>query len=156
MSRVCVVSIRRAAASLALAALFAGGAACATELYKWTDKNGIVHYSDAPPPKGDEAAQRLRLNGTESPAPDASAEKKPVEPEKAADANKPAEAAPSALPDTPENRKRLCEQAQAQTDLLQSKFQVADSSGKPLDEKTRAARTAQAKQAAATYCQSPG
>ena len=149
MSRVCAVSIHRAAAVLALAALFAGGAACATELYKWTDKNGVVHYSDAPPPKGDEAAQRLRLNGTESPKNEAEA--KPAEPEKA-DANKPAEPPPAALPDTPENRKRLCDQAQAQVDLLQSKFQVADSSGKPLDEKTRAARTADAKQAVATNC----
>jgi hypothetical protein len=148
MSRVCAVSLRRTAVLVALAALFAGGAACATELYKWTDKNGVVHYSDAPPPKGDEAAQRLRLNGTESPKNEA-AEAKPAEPEKA-DA-KPAEP-PAALPDTPENRKRLCEQAQAQVDLLQSKFQVADSSGKPLDEKTRAARTAEAKQAAANNC----
>jgi hypothetical protein len=149
MSCVCAVLTRRTALLVALAVSLAGGSASATELYKWTDKNGVVHYSDAPPPKGDEAAQRLRLNGTESPKNEA-AEAKPAEPEKA-DA-KPAEAPPAALPDTPENRKRLCDQAQAQVDLLQSKFQVADSSGKPLDEKTRAARTADAKQAVATNC----
>lgn len=137
----------------AVAALIVAAAAGATELYKWTDKNGVVHYSDAAPPKGDETAQRLRLNGTEDPQHDAG-QAKPEEPAKTE--AKPADAAPAALPDTPENRKRLCEQAQAQTELLQSKFQVADANGKPLDDKTRAARTAQAKQAAATYCQNPG
>ena len=136
-----------------LATLVIGSPAGATDLYKWTDKSGVVHYSDAPPPKGDETAQRLRLNGTESPQNDAT-EAKPVEAEKS-EAKKSAEPAPAVLPDTPENRKRLCEQAHAQTDLLQSKFQVADSNGKPLDDKTRAERTAQAKQAATTYCQNP-
>ncbi|WP_347262500.1 DUF4124 domain-containing protein [Rudaea sp.] len=153
MSRVRAISIRRVAASFALAALLAGGMACATELYKWTDKNGIVHYSDTAP-QGADSAQRVRLAGAEGPVADP-AEKK-TEPAPAADAGKPAEPAPAALPDTPENRKRLCEQSRAQLDLLQSKFQVADSTGKPLDAKTRADRTAEASQSVASYCQNPG
>lgn len=152
MSCVCVVKPRLAGLSAAaFLALLACGAAGAAELYKWTDSKGVVHYSDTPPPKGSEAAQRLRLNGTESPKNESDDDKSTAKP--AADANKPAEATPATLPDTPENRKRLCEQAQVQVDMLQSKFQVADSSGKPLDDKTRAERTAQAKQAAASYCQ---
>lgn len=143
----------RLAALLALAAVLASGVAAAAELYKWTDSKGVVHYSDTPPPKGGEAPQRLRLNGTESPTkPDPAAEQKAAA---ETEAGKAAEATPTTLPDTPENRKRFCEQAQAQLDLLQSKFQVADSNGKPLDEKTRTERTAQAKQAATTYCQNP-
>jgi hypothetical protein len=145
-------ALPRLAAMLALAAVLASGVAGAAELYKWTDSKGVVHYSDTPPPKGGEAPQRLRLNGTESPTkPDPAAEQKAE-----TEAGKAAEATPTTLPDTPENRKRFCEQAQAQLDLLQSKFQVADSNGKPLDDKTRAERTAQAKQAATTYCQNPG
>lgn len=141
------------AATFALAAVLASGGAAAAELYKWTDSKGVVHYSDTPPPKGGEAPQRLRLNGTESPTkPDPAAEQKAAA---ETEAGKAAEATPTTLPDTPENRKRFCEQAQAQLDLLQSKFQVADSNGKPLDDKTRAERTAQAKQAATTYCQNP-
>ncbi|MBS0515384.1 MAG: DUF4124 domain-containing protein [Proteobacteria bacterium] len=152
MSRVRVVSIRRASASFALAALLAGGFASATELYKWTDKNGVVHYSDTAPQDAD-SAQRVRLAGTEAPVADP-AEKKPES--APADAAKPVEPAPTALPDTPENRKRLCEQSRAALDLLQSKFQVADSTGKPLDAKTRADRTAAASQSVASYCQNPG
>ncbi|MFT3790156.1 MAG: DUF4124 domain-containing protein [Rudaea sp.] len=153
MYRPRVASSRFAAGiALAVAALIASGPIGATELYKWTDKNGVVHYSDVPPPKGDETAKRVRLNGTESPNDEPAAEAKPAEPEKT-EAGKPPEPAAAALPDTPENRKRLCEQAQSQVDLLQSKFQVADSSGKPLDDKTRAERTVQAKQAASAYCQ---
>ncbi|MBN8885965.1 MAG: DUF4124 domain-containing protein [Rudaea sp.] len=146
-------ALPRLAVMLALATVLASGVAAAAELYKWTDSKGVVHYSDTPPPKGGEAPQRLRLNGTESPTkPDPTAEQKAAA---ETEAGKAAEATPTTLPDTPENRKRFCEQAQAQLDLLQSKFQVADSNGKPLDDKTRAERTAQAKQAATTYCQNP-
>jgi hypothetical protein len=154
MSRVCAVTSRFAGFSAAaFLALLASGSVCATELYKWTDSKGVVHYSDTPPPTGADAAQRLRLNGTESPKND-STEEKPAAANPETDANKPP--APAALPDTPEGRARLCEQARAQVDLLQSKFQVADSSGKPLDDKTRAARTVEAKQAVTSYCQNPG
>ena len=114
-------ALPRLAALLAVAAVLASGVAAAAELYKWTDSKGVVHYSDTPPPKGGEAPQRLRLNGTESPTkPDPAAEQKAE-----TEAGKAAEATPTTLPDTPENRKRFCEQAQAQLDLLQSKFQVA-------------------------------
>ncbi|MBS0589071.1 MAG: DUF4124 domain-containing protein [Proteobacteria bacterium] len=135
-----------AATALLLAATLTSGPTCATELYKWTDANGIVHYSDSPP-QGATSAKRVRLNGTESPP---TPEPKP-EPASADAATKP-QPAQATLPDTPENRKRLCEQAQSQVEMLQSKFQIADSSGKPLDDKARADRTAEAKRAATTYC----
>ncbi len=154
MSRVRAAVSRFAGMSaVALVALLASGAASATELYKWTDSKGVVHYSDAPPPKGGEAAQRLRLNGTESPSKPDAAETKPAP--SANEATKPAEPAPASLPDTPENRKRLCDQAHASLDLLQSKFQVADSSGKPLDAATRAARISELQRSAADLCSKP-
>ena len=152
MPRVRAVTLRLA--ELSAVAFFVSltcGVAGAAELYKWTDGKGVVHYSDTPPPKGSEAAQRLHMNGTESTKAESAEDKSTAKPE--AEANKPAETTPATLPDTPENRKRFCDQAQAQVELLQSKFQVADSSGKPLDDKTRAERTAQAKQAATSYCQ---
>ena len=154
MSRVRAISIRRAATSFTLVALLAGGMVGATELYKWTDKNGIVHYSDTAP-QGADSAQRVRLAGTEGPVAVADPAEKKTEPAPAA-ASKPAEPPPAAVPDTPENRKRLCEQSHAALDLLRSKFQVADSTGKPLDAKTRADRTAEASQNVASYCQNPG
>lgn len=35
-----------------LAAVAATAGHCADKVYKWKDANGIVHFSDAPPPKG--------------------------------------------------------------------------------------------------------
>jgi len=44
--------------SLVLAALVAAAAVGAT-MYKWVDEHGVTHYSDAPPAKQKEKAQRL-------------------------------------------------------------------------------------------------
>ena len=44
-------------AVLLLAATFvATGASNATEIYKWKDEKGVVHYSNTPPPKGADAS----------------------------------------------------------------------------------------------------
>ncbi len=29
---------------------------CGAEVYKWTDENGVTHYSDSPPPEGQESS----------------------------------------------------------------------------------------------------
>lgn len=149
MHRTRAAAFRLAGLSVALAALFAGGTLHATELYKWTDDKGIVHYSDTPPPKGKDAAQKqkLRLTGTESPAGDV-----------AADASKTAGSgpAPVPVPDTPDNRKRACEQARSALELLQGDAPLADSaSGKPLEAAERAERLAAAQRTASMYCPAP-
>ena len=133
--------------ALIFAAMLASSFACATELYKWTDANGTVHYSDSAP-QGATAAKRVLLNGTDAPT----APEPKHEEANAATAEPKAQTAPTSLPDTPENRKRFCEQAQSQLEMLQSKFQIADSTGKPLDEKARGERTALAKQSVSAYC----
>ena len=46
---------------LALAAL-ACQAAHATEIYRWTDENGVVHFSQTPPPTADSEVSRLALS----------------------------------------------------------------------------------------------
>lgn len=138
-----------------IAALLACGPAPAAELYQWTDSKGVVHYSDTPPPKGGEAAKRLRIKAAPATPADPAGEAKPAAP--AADANKPARAAQTSLPDTPENRQRLCDQARSALELLQSQSYVADAaSGKLLDSNERADRTAAAQQTAASYCRNPG
>ena len=134
--------------SAALTALFACGTVMATELYKWTDDKGIIHYSDTPPPKGKDSRQKLRLTGTESPNPAAADTK--------AAADKPAGngSAPVSVPDTPDNRKRACDQARSELELLQGDAPLADSaSGKPLEATERAERLSAAQRAASMYCQ---
>jgi Domain of unknown function (DUF4124) len=42
-------------ALLAAAAFMCAGAIDASEIYKWKDEKGVVHYSNTPPPKGADA-----------------------------------------------------------------------------------------------------
>ncbi len=51
--------IRAFSASLGLVALLAALPVDAQAIYKWTDANGVVHYSDQPPP---ESAGAERVN----------------------------------------------------------------------------------------------
>lgn len=48
----------------------------ATEIYKWTDDKGKVHYSDRPPPKG-HAFERREV----APVPDSAADEAPAAPQ---------------------------------------------------------------------------
>lgn len=46
---------RFAAASAALACALACATAAQAEVYRWTDENGVTHFSQTPPPAGQEA-----------------------------------------------------------------------------------------------------
>lgn len=48
---------------LALAALACQGV-YATEIYRWTDENGVVHFSQTPPPAAQAEVSRLALRDT--------------------------------------------------------------------------------------------
>jgi hypothetical protein len=116
----------------------------AGELYKWTDDKGVLHYSDTPPP-GHPDATRVRVQSgvsDEAAPPQTAVAEKPKEAPKT---NNQAAAAPAA----PLDRNAACDQARSNLGLLQSKYAVADASGKQLDDKTRQALTEQAKQAVA-------
>jgi uncharacterized membrane protein len=52
---------------LALLALAIVAMPASAQLYKWTDSNGVVHYSDTPP--HDTRAEELKLAPTPAPAP---------------------------------------------------------------------------------------
>jgi hypothetical protein len=122
------------------------GIAQAADLYKWTDDKGVTHYSDTPPP-GHADAARVRVNAGVS---DDQAAAAAANAAASADANKPKDAAkPAPAPGAALDRAAACEQARSNLNLLQSKYQVADASGKPLDDKTRQTLTDQAKQTVA-------
>ncbi len=108
----------------------------AADLYKWTDEKGVIHYSDTPPPQQSNAA-RVRVKSGVSDETETVAD---------TDANKAKDAKPTAAT---ADKGTNCEHARANLNLLQSKYQVADSSGKPLDEKKRQELTDQAKLAIA-------
>jgi hypothetical protein len=103
-----------------LAAVAATAGQAADKVYKWKDANGIVHFSDAPPPKGTEFNNVKIVNQsaaitTQEPA------AKPAEGETpAADPNNP-DAPPQPSNDSREAR---CAQAQEKVSMLSSEQAV--------------------------------
>jgi hypothetical protein len=59
--------------------LLAGAAqAQSSEVYQWKDAQGVTHYSDAPPPKGQYAARDIRHRDGEAAAATGTAADKPT------------------------------------------------------------------------------
>lgn len=139
----------RPAALLVLACAAASAwSADKQQVYKWTDANGVVHFSDAPPPSETKNVQALHLvGGTTAAAPAAAADEKPKDP-----------AAPpgTATTGAPADSSELCKQSRANLELLQSKTPVgiagADGKAAPLDDQARESQIANAKLAIAHYC----
>lgn len=129
------------------------------QVYKWTDAAGIVHYSDAPPPRDTQNVQTVRVTGGDRPHAVASAadntEAPDKKPEAAAGAGTPP-ATDATFADTPENRAKNCQQARANLDVLQSKYPVsvtgADGKATALDDKARQARIDAANAQVAQNC----
>lgn len=131
----------------ATSAAFAAGG----QVYKWTDAQGVVHYSDAPPPNTQPNVQTMRVTGGVSTpsttgATDANAQaQQPAQTQVAQNAAPPAN-----------DHARDCSNARSNLELLQSKFQVSvtDSAGKAvaLDDKARQAQVADMNAQIATYC----
>jgi len=117
------------------------------QVYKWTDANGIVHFSDAPPPQDTKNVQELHLSGgtTTASAPAA--------------ADNPKDAAATAANGAPANapdEATLCKQSRANLELLQGKTPVgiagADGKAQALDDQARQAQIANAKLAISRFC----
>jgi hypothetical protein len=128
--------------------------AAQSQVYKWTDAQGVVHYSDAPPPTSQPNVQQVRVSGGDRPHAvegDATADVPASKPADAISDNATAQAA------TPENsHDKDCANARSNLELLQSKFQVsvAGSDGKAvaLDDKARQAQIADMNAQIATFC----
>jgi hypothetical protein len=46
-------------------AAFVPGTAAAVEIFRWVDENGVVHFSDSPPPEHDTGVDVLSVNGAQ-------------------------------------------------------------------------------------------
>ncbi|WP_130617711.1 DUF4124 domain-containing protein [Dyella amyloliquefaciens] len=88
----------------------------AAQAYKWTDANGTVHYSDAPPAQGTKYS-KVTTTGTVEPLAEPAASK-PTEGSSEAKSS----TSQSSLPmmDTPENRAKLCAGLKSNLDALKS------------------------------------
>jgi hypothetical protein len=119
------------------------------QVYKWTDANGVTHFSDAPPPKDTQNVQTLHMVGGMTAAAPMPTDEKP----KDAAAGSTTPGAPGeAVPD----EATLCKRSQSNLELLQGNTPVgipgADGKATLLDDKAREAQIANAKVAIARFC----
>jgi hypothetical protein len=138
--------------SMALAGAMA--AAQAADAYRWVDANGVVHYSDAPPPV-ESKAELVHLPGTGSTT--GTVVSLPDEPAKADDSEEPGEKkAPGTLASSVQSAEKRCADARANIEALQRSGPVGIDSGngkpQPLDDKTRQQMITNAQTVIATYC----
>lgn len=136
---------------LLIALACAAAAAHAADVYKWTDQEGIVHYSDTEPPP-QVKSERIHMLGTAKKGAEAAAN----DADEAATPPAKAKAEPETLlAGTPEFTQKRCERARADLEVLQGSGPVGlNTGGKPevLDEAGRKAQTERAQSTIATYC----
>ncbi|HET6806970.1 MAG TPA: DUF4124 domain-containing protein [Frateuria sp.] len=121
--------------------------AVVAQVYKWTDSQGTVHYSEIPPPQG---TPYKRVTPTGSAQPVAPPPGQAAEPAPEADGS---DSAPVA--DTPENRSKLCSSLKANLDLLKGHGAVVmEQNGKSvaLDDAQRSKQIAVAEKQYQQFC----
>jgi hypothetical protein len=147
--------IATSAVGLLLACM--AGLACAQQIYKWKDANGVTHFSQTPPAAGTHYT-RMDLGN----APDVSTQP-PSAPANThgdqtdhASASRPASGGTQA--DTPSNRAQLCKQLVSNIALLESKEPVVTAGGngkeQVMSDDAREQQLATARAQQAQYCSS--
>ena len=133
---------------LLLALVCAAIVANAADVYKWTDKDGVVHYSDAQPP-ADAKAERVPLAGMAKKTAAAGASANDAD-----EAATPPKAAPPTLVTASLVAQKRCEQARTNLEVLQGNSSVALDNGKsePMTDQARAERIAVEQRAIADNC----
>jgi len=107
-------------AFILLSALFLMGTAQAAALYKWTDEQGNVHYSQSPPQN--QKADRMQVKDTPAPQPD----------EQNGQADNGEQGIPDSAGQDPaevESRKRNCEIARSNLEIYRTSSRVKQSDG---------------------------
>jgi hypothetical protein len=140
---------------LALSCFVVGAYAADQQVYKWTDASGVVHFSDAPPPKDAKDVQLMRVSGSDRPrSVDSSSNTEPgsnPEGESKEDGGTPAASA-----DPKDANAKACATARNNLEILNSKMPVSvtgpDGKALPLDDKARAAQIAAANANVELYC----
>ena len=148
--------MKRKLLSLTLLCMMASAYAAPAQVYKWTDANGVVHYSDAPPPLSTPKVETMHVRGDDRAHAAESAD--------AGSGDKPKDAtlvnAPplnAAVPNTPDNRAKACQTERNNLALLQSNAPVnvigADGKTQPVEDSGRQARIEGVKDRIALFCQ---
>jgi len=125
------------------------------QVYKWTDAQGVVHYSDAPPPTTQSNVQTVRVTGGDRPH-DVTSASSSTESNDSQQQPGQTQVAQNTPPGAAVDHSKDCATARSNLELLQSKFQVTvnGADGKPvqLDDKARQVQLAAANAQVAVYC----
>ena len=133
-------------------------ASAATQVYSWTDSNGVKHFTDSPPPPNVNA-QKIKVRGSVT-----SQDEPPAAPPVVAEAAKPGGPAPAtvtpiarSLADNAENRGKQCQTARKNVEILQGSYPVAapagaDGSSQVLSDAGRKDAVARANEQVTFYC----
>jgi hypothetical protein len=116
--------------SIALALLLVAPLATA-QVYKWTDAQGTTHFSETPPPQGTKYSQVTVATGTSAPA-DNSGNNTASTTSSSSSASSSDNAQPpqqQSVPDTPENRTKLCASLKTNIGTLQGSGPVVMQGG---------------------------
>lgn len=119
-------------------------------IYKWTDGQGIAHFSDSPPPRGTKY-EELQTGADPAAAGSSAAPAQVVSSESAATATK-----SERIEDNAANRKKLCDQLSKNMTLLQGDAPLtvdsAESDQQTMSEDRRDEELANAQQQYDQYC----
>lgn len=137
-----------------IALLVTMAAAQAADAYRWVDANGVVHYSEAPPPP-EVKAELVHLRGSGSTA-GAAGVSVPNEPAKADDSKEAAANKPPGTLTNSEGAEKRCTDARASLEVLHRSGPVGLDNGtgkpQPLDDNARQQQIANAQTMIATFC----
>ena len=137
---------------LVVAAAGLAHAADNNKVYKWKDANGVTHFSDAPPPKGQQF-DNVKIVGQSAPITTNDAAK-PVDP-----AASPTAAASAEPGSDAERKSQRCAQARQREQLLAGQSQLTikrDGKDVLLDGNERASELAIARTQVEQYCGGAG
>lgn len=139
---------------LALSCFMVGAYAASQQVYKWTDASGVVHFSDAPPPKDSKDVQLMKVSSDDRPHSVDNPPNRDAGNNSATDAK---DSTASAAPDDPKNADaKACANARNNLEVLNSKIQISmtgpDGKPKVLDDKGRQEQIAFANAQITLYC----
>lgn len=119
--------MRRLSMPLLLILLLSVPLAVCAQVYKWKDAHGTVHYSDTPPPHG------VNYNSVKIPSRMIATANAAAHTDPSDGATAAANAPQQRMANTPDNRKKLCTNLQANIKLLKQDRPVItrNASGKP-------------------------
>jgi cytoskeletal protein RodZ len=87
------------------------------QVYKWTDAQGITHYSESPPPGNTKYSQVSVATGSDTSAASSSSAASNSSGDSSQSSS--SSTTPAQTPDTPENRAKLCASLKANISTLQ-------------------------------------